>query len=101
MGFYVNPKGESKEQFLLKKGVAVPRTFKWEDKPNGSLPVILVDNGPFTAAAIAYCKEEFDGFMDVRDMRPKQVFVVRIDDLVAGANDRGFNRMVQDGKIAA
>lgn len=101
MGFYINPKGTSKEQFLKEKGVAVPRTFKWSDTPKGSLPVVLVDNGPFTAAAIGYCQREFEGFMDPNDRRPKQVYTVRIDDLVADGDDPSFNELVKDGEIAA
>lgn len=76
MGYYVNPPRESKEQFLKTKGVAVPRTFKWADTPKGSLPVILVNNGPFTAAAICYSEAEFNEFANVNDRRPKEFYVV-------------------------
>ncbi len=101
MGFYVNPSNASKEEFLRQKGVAVPRTFKWADKPKGSLPVVLVDNGHFTAAAICYSEQEYTGFIAPSDRRPKEVYIVKVDDLVADANDPTFNCLVAEGMIAA
>lgn len=100
MGYYVNPTNKSKEEFLREKGVAVPRTFKWTDLHEGSLPVVLLDNGAFTAAGIAYSTEEFAAFTRVDDRRPKQIYTVPISELVAHANDPGFNEIVKSGKIA-
>ena len=37
--------------------------------------IVVVDNGPFEAAAFAFSKGEFDAFTDKSDMRHKQ-FVV-------------------------
>ena len=56
MGMYINPVGISKEEWLHKNGIAISK----EDAEitNGVYPVCLVDNGPFTAAAIAYNEEE-------------------------------------------
>lgn len=88
MGFYINPKNETKEEFLAKKGIAVPNTFKWENRLPNTLPVVLVDNGPFTAAGIAYSKEEYLQFNnhDPSDERAKIVFLVDIDDLIPVSN---------------
>ena len=101
MGFYVNPTGKSKEQFLREKGVAVPRTFKWTDTPKGSLPLVLIDNGYMTAAAITCSENDFKDCMSIRDERPRQIYTVRVADLVAYGNDKFFNQLVQEGAIAA
>ena len=82
MGFYVNPPNERKEDFLSKNGTRVSEGLRYCDVPAGELPVILVDNGPFTAAAIAYSEREFQEFMDPRDRRPKKIFLVPIKKLV-------------------
>lgn len=82
MGYYVNPPQQSKEQFLQQSGKPIPSTFKWEDKPTDSLPVVLCDNGTFTAAAIGYSKQEFDYFKDPSDPRQKTFFLVSIEALL-------------------
>jgi len=79
MGYYVNPKNETKEQFLNKHGIRFSGT--WKDVPEDSLPVILIDNGIFTAAGIAYQESEFKVFTDPFDSRPKEVFIVPIEKL--------------------
>ena len=64
MGFYINPENESKEDFLRREGKsmgpAIGNSFEWENLPDGSLPVIIIDNGYFTAAGIAFSEREFE-----------------------------------------
>jgi len=48
----------------------------YNEVPKGSRLVCLVDNGPFYAAAVAYCLAEAKTFADPYDGRPKQWFVV-------------------------
>jgi hypothetical protein len=86
MGYYINPTGETKEEFLRRKGITVSNTFKWKERLPNTLPVILIDNGYFTAAGIAYSEREFDGFLDPNDDRPKIMFLVNIEDLFAVSN---------------
>ena len=88
MGCYVNPKGMSKEEWLTENGFPVSEgqarnTMKNEAyrKEAGILPVILIDNGLFTAAGVAYCKEEFEAFTDPSDTREKLFFLCTIEDL--------------------
>jgi hypothetical protein len=81
--------------------VAVPRTFKWVDLPKGSLPVVLIDNGRMTAAAITCSEQDFADATSVRDTRPKQIYVVAIANIVAFGNDKEFNRLVDEKQIAA
>ena len=79
MGFYVNPPQESKEAFLEREGINAPFDLKlnWDSIPEGFLPVILVNNGSFTAAAIAYSHSELDEFTRMDDPRPRRIFLVK------------------------
>jgi hypothetical protein len=92
MGFYVNPQKETKEAFLARCGRGIDAHFKWQNLPAGSLPVTLVDNGPFTAAAICYSKEEFEEFTDPNDRRLRMYYLVKIEDLlpVGGSDFAGY-----------
>lgn len=83
MGCYVNPPNETKEDFLLRCGEPVQGILKWKNVPKGFLPVMLINNGPFTAAGIAYCEEELHAFTRPDDLRPKLLFLVKIEDLYA------------------
>ena len=93
MGAYVNPEGIRKEEWLNLHGepkglsvgdqVAVPTYDSYEE---GTLPVVLVDNGPFTAAAIAFSKWEYKEFTKITDKRPKIFFAVKTDLLYPVSN---------------
>lgn len=80
MGCYANHVSMDKEEWLKKNGVGV-ENIKWEDVPEGHLPVVLVFNSAFTAAGIAYCKSELRLFTNPEDNRPKKFFIVPIDAL--------------------
>jgi hypothetical protein len=79
MGAYINPPNMSKEQWLSENATEVP--FVDWDLPEGYLPVVLVDNGPFTAAGIAYYRQELKAFTDESDQRFKRFFIAPIDKL--------------------
>jgi len=100
MGFYVNPLNESKESFLNREGMAVPDSPKiaWDSVPKGYLPVVLVDNGMFTAAGIACGAAELDAFTKITDRRPRQIFMVKIEKLVQVA-DPAFERYVRQSGL--
>ena len=80
MGCYVNP---AKEEFLEEHSIEF---FDWYDVPHIDFktlvkrdrvfPVILLDNGNFKAAGIAYDEKEYNRFMDPADTRPKRVFLM-------------------------
>lgn len=91
MGYYINPKRQSKEQFLSEKGERLTKPPKWENVPDGFLPVALVDNGPFTAAGICYSERELACFSDDRDPRPIIFYMVSVEDLIP-VSDPGFDR---------
>ena len=108
MGYYINPPGETKEEWLNNHGLEVTG----DDVTWGRLPdmilVCLVDNGPFTAAGICYSEVEFDEFnasdptheevaeakaraeasgiftvqLDTGDQRPRTWYVVPRSDII-------------------
>jgi hypothetical protein len=84
MGYYINPRNETKEEFLKKNGKSITNilSFRFNDVEPGYLPVVLLDNGHFTAAGICYDEREFLDFIDPNDSRPKTLFVVSIEKLL-------------------
>ena len=70
-----------KEVWLAQNGEQLPGVPKWEDVPSGMLPVCLMNNGPFTAAGIAYSQRELEEFSRADDPRPKVWFLCLTDDL--------------------
>jgi hypothetical protein len=100
MGFYINPKGQSKEEWLMENGTPVSLNFiiDLEDKDIFDVvPVCLVDNGPFRAAAIGYCKREIEAFSLPEDHRPKWFFLVSLDRLKPFIPDK-FYKEIQSRK---
>jgi hypothetical protein len=81
MGIYVNPTGMSKEDWLAQNGKMLIDPPKWEDVEDGSLPICLVDNGPFRAAGVCFSKQELECFTDPTDPRSKTWFMVEVDKL--------------------
>jgi len=80
MGVYINPEGETKEDWLHREGRQVFMSNETlRTKPilkEGRLTVVLVDNGLFTAAAVMFDKREQECFSDPRDHRPRWYFEV-------------------------
>src|SRR3990167_9029165 len=60
MGFYINPREGTKEDWLLRNGQEIVRP-DWPP-PEGQVIVCMVDNGPFRAAGICYDMAEFSEF---------------------------------------
>lgn len=89
MGYYINPTNQTKEDFLLNVGTIVPAyvvlNYEYPLKKGGSVPVVLVGNDGFTAAAVLTNAREKTRFMDPDDDRPKIYFLVPIDELNAHA----------------
>lgn len=85
MGCYVNPKNETKEAWLEKNATVIYKTGTFPSWgvifSSKELPVILIDNGTFTAAGIAYDEREYADFTDPNDPRPRQIYKVPIDKL--------------------
>ena len=81
MGCYINPETETKEEFLRRVGTPLQEAPKWDEIPKGSLAVCWVNNGPFSAAGVAFDERELEAFMVPEDRRPKKWFIVTIEDL--------------------
>jgi hypothetical protein len=90
MGCYVNANG-SKEGWLDRNAksrgmiaAGLTQIPEYSDFPEGTMPVILVDNGHFTAAGVAFCEEEYKAFTypHPEDTRPRIIFEAKIDDLL-------------------
>jgi hypothetical protein len=77
MGIYINPiDGTPKEQWLIRNGSAITQE-QFLQLPNDHLVgICIVDNGPFTAAAVAYSRQEGEYFTSSKDERPKRFFAV-------------------------
>ena len=78
MGYYINPPHTSKEQFLEAHGIEITQDEAEDfDFSTGDeiLPVVLVNNGPYTAAAIVYNQRELDE-LTRQDGRPRKWFLV-------------------------
>lgn len=93
MGYYVNPPSETKEAFLDRVGKKLDSPMKWEDIPEGYLPVRLINNDWMAAAAIGYSKAEYVYFQDPSGTRPKTDYLVKIEDLIPVA-DPGFEAAI-------
>lgn len=85
MGCYINPTVRSKEEFLFTFGKLIdPKDAIDVYHEEGYLPVCLVNNGTFTAAAVGYDKREIQCFLDAHkngDNRPQTWFKVSIQHL--------------------
>ena len=83
MGIYLNPKNETKEQFLKREGTEFPINIGRQMEfiafvQMGFVPVVLVSNEDFTACGITYCQEEFNTFLSDRDTRKRIMYLVPI-----------------------
>ena len=75
MGFYINPKGMTKEAFLAEHGKELSLAeVSWPPKDDEAL-VCMVDNGPFRAAGIMVDEREFAQW-GRPDHRPRKWFTL-------------------------
>ncbi len=93
MGIYLNPPTCSKEDWLKENADEQAPQFApaWPTDET-ILPICLVDNGSFTAAAICYDEREMAAFNTVRDTRRKQWFYAKIDKLIGNSGELKFYR---------
>jgi hypothetical protein len=73
MGCYINPRTTSKEAWLAENGTPTNGPGQITET---HVPVVLVNNGPFNAAGVAFSQRELEAFTQPGDFRPKQWFLV-------------------------
>jgi len=77
MGYYVNPEEVTKEEWLVKNATPLTEMLlvDWQAvRDENMLPVVLINNGAFTAAGIAFSKSELEAFTSPDDYRPKKYY---------------------------
>lgn len=75
MGYYIETTGpRNKAAWLVKnaRGTIVPQATPSAD----SIPVVVMDNGQFEAAGIAFSSSELAAFTSPGDYRPKTIVMV-------------------------
>jgi hypothetical protein len=75
MGYYINPRNCTKETWLAEHGQPITLAYAKAHPAGDRVVVCLIDNGPFTAAGIAYDDRERDAFAH-EDIRPKAWYLV-------------------------
>lgn len=80
MGFYIQTSGpHNKAQWLIANCEAKAVTLGSEP-PKGYVPVVVVNNGPFEAAGIAFNKQELGVFSNPKDTRQRvQLILTRAE----------------------
>lgn len=89
MGVYLNAPDKSKELWLQENGLqlTLADAAKHDDYKDVML-VVLVENFSFSAAAIAYKREEKILFLDSEDLRPKKFYLVERAKLPEGVQSQ-------------
>lgn len=76
MGYYVQTPGQNHNKAIRiaadNDGVLIHKPNHYSDIPDNKALIVVVDNGPFEAAALAYSEREFEEFTDVMDGRRKE-----------------------------
>lgn len=96
MGYYINPKDETKEQFLIREGKPILPQEGIAISKDG-VPVCLVQNNGFTAAGIAYDRQELEAFQYPGDQRPKLWFSVPLESLRPYFGDYDWFKAIENG----
>jgi len=92
MGYYVNAPGlfgvpGAKELYLARRGRQLSSAPRWSEIPDGEVAVCLVNNGPFTAAAIAYSERDL-AELARSDGRQSWWFLLSVKDAEAASDWR-------------
>jgi len=85
MGLYVNPTKTTKEEWLMANGCPVTSDditgVRFADViRKGRIPLVWMDNGPFSAVGVAFNQREAEAFAQ-HDGRSKLFFTVPRDSL--------------------
>ncbi len=75
MGYYIEaPTAKGKTEFIVNNlgGVEVPQPKSFEEIPADKALIVVLDNGPFEAAGLAFSPGEFWAFTLPHDIRSKR-----------------------------
>ena len=82
MGYYINPKNKTKEEWLLKNAQELTKKEAFYSIADNKIAILVwINNGPFTACGIAFSEDEFLAFTMESDHRPKKFFVIEREKL--------------------
>ena len=84
MGYYIevpNHRGKAKQLVELHGGEIVPPIKAVKDIPKGKILVVVMDNGGFEAAGVAFDQQELQAFTHPLDKRPK-TFILMDEEVV-------------------
>lgn len=87
MTCYINPPNGVpaaagvKEAWLADEATSLPGCPYWVDVPDGQLPIVFIDSGAFTAAAVAFDEQELRR-LSQRDGRPRRYFLASVSKLL-------------------
>jgi hypothetical protein len=93
MGFYINPKKQTKENWLCEHGILLEKKPVWEEVPKSKFLVCWINNVMFTTAGVCYSKAEFDAFAH-EDGRLKRWFLVAKADPIIDVSTPGLSEFI-------
>lgn len=79
MGFYIQGPTKGKAQFIVENYSGILSIKEQAEKMLSEMSkavIVVVDNGPFEAAAFAYSREEFHAFHSPNDYRLKKYVIM-------------------------
>jgi hypothetical protein len=84
MGFYLDPTDITKEEWLEKHGRLMPLGTPFSARGLNEIPIVLLHNPTFTAAAITCDEGEYNyvNTLTFYDRRPRQIYFVSLDALL-------------------
>ena len=88
MGLYINPEGETKEEFLEREGTKCTRLMR---PSQSAVWVCLVDNTEFTAALVICSDADIRAVMNPDDNRPKKFYRLHRSQLSLVCGEERFN----------
>ena len=95
MGYYIDPPSGNKGKWLLENGYVLKRAPQTNTDGVGNVAVVLVENGLFTAAGIAFDQRELEAFKEP-DGRPKEWYWVPIEKLTPEiCNGRNVQELIK------
>ena len=82
MGYYIETNGvKNKTEWIIANAKGIEQNGPMPGNKD-MIPVVVVDNGPFEAAGIAFDQDELYAFTRVSDTRPKRFLLVPREEII-------------------